>query len=68
MTNRANTRLLAAALGGALVLAVCVYAAIAAGAVIVYANSLATPREGNELHHFEGKAANCSRHVRRAAC
>jgi hypothetical protein len=67
MRNRAHTRLLAAALGGALAVAACAYAAVAFGAVIVYSNSLATARDGNELRHFEGKATNCSRHVRKGS-
>jgi hypothetical protein len=63
MRSRARTPLLAAVLGGALALAMCVYAAIALADVVVYSNTLTSERDGNELHNFQGKAANCSRHV-----
>jgi hypothetical protein len=67
MTSRAHTRLFVAALGGAIALAACVYAAIALGDVIVYSNNLSSKRDGNELRHFDGKGANCSRHVRKGS-
>jgi hypothetical protein len=40
------------------------FAALALANVIVYQNSLATKADGKELHHFEGRAKDCSRHVR----
>jgi hypothetical protein len=57
-------RRLALALGIALALGAGAFAALALANVIVYENSLATNADGKELHHFEGRAKDCKRHVR----
>jgi hypothetical protein len=64
MRKRVKTRPAVAAIAGVVALAACAYAAVAFGSVIVYSNPLATPRDGNDLRHFEGKGTNCSRHVK----
>jgi hypothetical protein len=40
---------------------------VALADVVVYSNTLATKNDGKELHHFEGKGANCARHVRKGS-
>ena len=57
------TRRLALVLGAAL-LGAGVFAALALANVVVYQNALSTNAQGKQLHHFEGKAKDCSRHVR----
>jgi len=66
-TPRPKTRPLAAALCAAFALAAAAFAGVALADVVVYSNTLATKHDGKELHHFEGKGANCSRHVRKGS-
>ena len=40
------------------------FVTIALADVIVYENDLSTKSDGKQLHHFEGSAKNCARHVR----
>jgi hypothetical protein len=57
-------RSFALALGAAIALGAGTFAALALANVIVYENSLSTNADGKQLHHFQGKARDCSRHVR----
>jgi 3-keto-disaccharide hydrolase len=67
MRTHSHSRLLAAALAGAVAAVLAALAGVALADVLVYSNTLATKRDGKELHHFEGKAAACSRHVRKGS-
>src|SRR5262245_39383667 len=58
---------LAAALAGALATAAAAFAGVALADVVVYSNTLATKHDGKELHHFEGKSADCARHVKKGS-
>jgi hypothetical protein len=64
---RPKTRPLAAMLAAAFALAAAAFAGVALADVVVYSNTLATKNDGKQLHHFEGKGANCSRHIRKAS-
>ena len=57
----------AAALVGAVAIALAALAGAAFADVVVYSNTLTTKHDGKQLHHFEGKGANCSRHIRKAS-
>jgi hypothetical protein len=57
-------RAVALATAAALALAAAAFAGAALADVLVYSNNLATKSQGKELAHFDGKAADCNRHVR----
>ena len=65
--TKPRTRPLAAALAGLLALGLAALAGVAFADVVVYSNTLSTKQNGKELHHFQGAAENCSRHVRKAS-
>jgi len=67
MRIRPHIRLVVAALGGAAAIALSALAGVALADVLVYSNTLTTKNDGKQLHHFEGKGADCSRHVRKGS-
>ena len=64
MARRIDTRAVAAVIAAAIAIAGSAFAGVAFGDVLVYVNNLASAKDGKELSHFEGKAADCARHVR----
>jgi len=64
MARRIDIRAVAAVIAAAITIAGSAFAGAAFGDVLVYVNNLASGKDGKELSHFEGKAANCARHVR----
>lgn len=61
---RRRSRSLGIVLAAFLAFVLASLAAIAVADVLIYSNPLTSERDGKELHHFEGKAANCARHVK----
>jgi 3-keto-disaccharide hydrolase len=64
MARRIDIRAVAAVIAAAIAIAGSAFAGAAFGDVLVYVNDLASGKDGKELSHFEGKAADCARHVR----
>lgn len=65
MRIRRHIRPLGIAFAAGLALVLGSLVAIAVADVLIYSNPLTSERDGKELKHFEGKAADCSRHVKK---